>query len=62
MSKQKQPKDEAKDLQLDDPQDFTHSALSLLDSSLRCPLCYELLKAPVIITSCSHSFCSLCLR
>ncbi|ORY55314.1 hypothetical protein BCR35DRAFT_355756, partial [Leucosporidium creatinivorum] len=61
-SKQKQAKDEPNDLQLDEPQDFTHPALSLLDSALRCPLCYEVLKAPVIITSCSHSFCSLCIR
>ncbi|WPK27085.1 hypothetical protein PUMCH_004457 [Australozyma saopauloensis] len=35
--------------------------LSQLDSLQRCLICKDFLKAPVI-TSCNHTFCSLCIR
>lgn len=50
------------DVDLDTPSDFTASSLSYLDSVLRCPICSELYTAPVILTNCLHTFCSLCLR
>ncbi|KAI5479556.1 E3 ubiquitin-protein ligase RAD18 [Pseudohyphozyma bogoriensis] len=49
-------------LSLDDITDFDAPALQSLESTLRCPICVELFKAPVILTGCSHSFCSLCIR
>jgi len=48
--------------QLDDPTDFHSPLLQQLDSSLRCQICHELFTAPVILTNCSHTFDSLCLR
>ncbi|GAA5898020.1 hypothetical protein JCM5296_001456 [Sporobolomyces johnsonii] len=47
---------------LDDPSDFAFASLGELDKSLRCQICGELLSAPVILTSCQHTFCSFCLR
>ncbi|KAG4302635.1 hypothetical protein PCANB_001143 [Pneumocystis canis] len=35
--------------------------LRVLDEALRCNICKDLMIAPVI-TSCSHTFCSLCIR
>ncbi|KAK4332730.1 RING-type domain-containing protein [Rhodotorula toruloides] len=48
--------------QLDTASDFTSPSLSALESSLRCPICAEFFTAPVILTNCSHSFDSRCLR
>ncbi|KAG9017476.1 E3 ubiquitin-protein ligase rad18 [Tulasnella sp. 427] len=47
-----------------DPTDFpaTHDALRNLDESLRCPICKDLVRAPVMLTGCGHSFCSQCVR
>ena len=37
------------------------SSLSAIDSALRCQVCKDFYKDPVI-TSCSHTFCALCAR
>lgn len=37
------------------------TALAAVESSLRCQVCKDFFKTPMI-TSCSHTFCSLCIR
>lgn len=52
------------DTALPDPADWNPTrvpALSTLDASLRCEICKDFYNAPVI-TSCGHTFCSLCIR
>ena len=47
-----------------DPTDWLSTRLAsfaVLESSLRCQVCKEIFKTPMI-TSCSHTFCSLCIR
>lgn len=47
-----------------DSTDWLETPLSLLaplESSLRCQVCKDFFNNPVI-TSCSHTFCSLCIR
>ncbi|TID25680.1 DNA repair protein rad18 [Venturia nashicola] len=47
-----------------DPSDWLPTSLSLfapIDSALRCQVCKEFYNTPMI-TSCSHTFCSLCIR
>ncbi|CCE63024.1 hypothetical protein TPHA_0D03910 [Tetrapisispora phaffii CBS 4417] len=47
-----------------DPTDYAKSSipkLSQLDSLLRCHICKNFLKNPVL-TPCSHTFCSICMR
>lgn len=39
-----------------------HRSLSGLDLSVRCPICRELFRAPVLLFPCMHNFCSLCVR
>jgi E3 ubiquitin-protein ligase RAD18 len=49
---------------LPDPSDWLNTPLSLLgpvENSLRCQVCKDFFDTPVI-TSCSHTFCSLCIR
>ncbi|OJJ51251.1 hypothetical protein ASPZODRAFT_87395 [Penicilliopsis zonata CBS 506.65] len=49
---------------LPDSTDWLNTPLSLLaplESSLRCQVCKDFFNNPVI-TSCSHTFCSLCIR
>lgn len=49
---------------LPDSTDWLDTPLSLLaplESSLRCQVCKDFFDNPVI-TSCSHTFCSLCIR
>ncbi|KAJ5873952.1 uncharacterized protein N7529_002382 [Penicillium soppii] len=49
---------------LSDPTQWLETPLSLLaplESSLRCQVCKEFFDNPVI-TSCCHTFCSLCIR
>ncbi|KAH3903586.1 E3 ubiquitin-protein ligase RAD18 SCDLUD_001230 [Saccharomycodes ludwigii] len=49
---------------LKDPSDFVQTnvpELKDLDSLLRCHICKDFLSIPVL-TPCSHSFCSLCIR
>ncbi|WBW71889.1 Rad18-like protein ubiquitin protein ligase E3 [Schizosaccharomyces osmophilus] len=47
-----------------DPSDWNFTKLPRLkglDSSMRCLICHDFFKGPVI-TSCSHTFCSYCIR
>ncbi|KAI8387964.1 uncharacterized protein BYT42DRAFT_558425 [Radiomyces spectabilis] len=46
----------------DDPTDFRLVQLQTLDENLRCPICKELFKTTMILSTCSHSFCALCIR
>ncbi|QLL31088.1 hypothetical protein HG536_0A09050 [Torulaspora globosa] len=49
---------------LTDASDFAQSAvpqLTQLDKLLRCHICKEFLRVPVL-TPCGHTFCSLCIR
>lgn len=53
-----------KSFDLTDSTDWLDTPLSLLaplESSLRCQICKDFYDTPVI-TSCSHTFCSLCIR
>lgn len=49
------------DFELSDWKTTKLPRLSQLDSLLRCLICKDFLKAPVI-TSCNHTFCSQCIR
>src|ERR1700760_1724170 len=49
---------------ISDPSDFANTsipALSEFDTILRCQVCKEMFDTPMI-TSCSHTFCSHCIR
>ncbi|KAI8095054.1 uncharacterized protein B0P05DRAFT_524518 [Gilbertella persicaria] len=46
----------------DDPTDFKTTKLQILDEHLRCPICKELFNTTMILSTCSHSFCALCIR
>ncbi|OAD01462.1 hypothetical protein MUCCIDRAFT_165339 [Mucor lusitanicus CBS 277.49] len=46
----------------DDPSDFNATQLSTLDEHLRCPICKEIFDATMLLSTCSHSFCALCIR
>ena len=37
-------------------------SLETLEEALRCPVCGDLFKAPVAVSTCGHTFCSLCIR
>ncbi|KAI9305815.1 hypothetical protein BJ944DRAFT_61276 [Cunninghamella echinulata] len=47
---------------IDDPLDFKNSELQTLDENLRCPICKEFFNTPLILSTCSHSFCAICIR
>jgi E3 ubiquitin-protein ligase RAD18 len=52
------------DANISDPSDWLHTSLSTfvrLESALRCQVCKEFYNTPMI-TSCSHTFCSICIR
>ncbi|KAB8416440.1 hypothetical protein FH972_024959 [Carpinus fangiana] len=52
------------DFEVSDPTDWTTTSLANvapLDSALRCQVCKDFYKNAVI-TSCAHSFCSICIR
>ena len=56
------PTDESYDIS--DSTDWLHTPLPSLapvDSALRCQVCRDFYNTPMI-TSCSHTFCSLCIR
>lgn len=36
--------------------------LASMDASLRCPICGDVFRAPMMLASCGHTFCSLCIR
>ena len=49
---------------LPDPSDWLHTPVTQLgsvESALRCQVCKDFFNTPMI-TSCSHTFCSLCIR
>jgi len=39
-----------------------HVNLQNFDLSYRCSICYEIFTNPVVLVSCMHNFCSLCIR
>lgn len=47
---------------IDDPSDFQSSSFQKIDEQLRCPICKELFNTAMMISTCSHSFCALCVR
>ncbi|CDH54000.1 e3 ubiquitin-protein ligase rad18 [Lichtheimia corymbifera JMRC:FSU:9682] len=47
---------------VDDPTDFKDPRLQKFDHDFRCAICKELYTTPVLLTTCMHSFCSLCIR
>ncbi|KAI9151025.1 E3 ubiquitin-protein ligase rad18 [Blastocladiella emersonii ATCC 22665] len=49
---------------LDDPSDWpaAHKHAGDLDTHLRCSMCYELYKTPLMVVGCWHTFCSRCIR
>ncbi|XP_076447739.1 uncharacterized protein LOC143284692 [Babylonia areolata] len=36
--------------------------LQELEELMKCPICFDLMQAPVILPSCEHNYCSLCIR
>ncbi|KAH8923926.1 hypothetical protein BT69DRAFT_1281019 [Atractiella rhizophila] len=46
------------------PEDFLpyQPNLTLLEKNLVCQICKDLFSVPVILTTCSHTFCSRCIR
>lgn len=56
--------DNISDTNLPDPTDWLKTSLpsfATLESALRCQVCKDFYDTPMI-TSCSHTFCSLCIR
>jgi E3 ubiquitin-protein ligase RAD18 len=54
----------AHSIQLSDPSDWIGTAIEPLgkvDAALRCQVCKEYFRTPMI-TACTHTFCSLCIR
>jgi hypothetical protein len=47
---------------VDDPTDWPDKDWETIDTLLRCPSCKDLLNIARTVTSCGHTFCSLCLR
>lgn len=47
---------------IDDPSDFQANAFQDLDEHFRCPICKEFFETTMILSTCSHSFCALCIR
>ena len=50
--------------EVSDPTDWLNTplrSLAAVESALRCQVCKDFYNAPVI-TACSHTFCSLCIR
>ncbi|KAI7893232.1 uncharacterized protein EV154DRAFT_502152 [Mucor mucedo] len=47
---------------IDDPSDFQSRSFQELDEHFRCHICKEFFDTTMILTTCSHSFCALCIR
>ncbi|KAI8871741.1 hypothetical protein GQ42DRAFT_105806, partial [Ramicandelaber brevisporus] len=49
---------------VDDPSDWPvqQPHLRLLDQSLRCPICKDVYNSAMYLPTCTHAFCSLCVR
>ncbi|KAJ1679617.1 E3 ubiquitin-protein ligase rad18 [Spiromyces aspiralis] len=49
---------------IEDPTDWPEALphLHQLDAHLRCPICKEYFTTAMMLTSCGHNFCSLCIR
>ena len=50
--------------EVSDPSDWLHTSirpLAAVEAALRCQVCKDFFDTPMI-TSCSHTFCSLCIR
>ncbi|KAI8061599.1 hypothetical protein BC940DRAFT_310216 [Gongronella butleri] len=47
---------------VDSPLDFIDEQLQCFDQHMRCPICKELYDTPMILATCSHSFCARCIR
>ncbi|KAI8086707.1 uncharacterized protein BX664DRAFT_163577 [Halteromyces radiatus] len=47
---------------IDDPLDFETTELQTLDENFRCPICKEFYDTAMILSTCSHSFCAMCIR
>eukprot|EP01135_Chromosphaera_perkinsii_P005848 Nk52_evm8s368 gene=Nk52_evmTU8s368 len=45
-----------------EPTDFKDARFQEIDRELRCGICFEFCKTAMMLTSCSHNFCSLCIR
>ncbi|KAI8975623.1 hypothetical protein BDF20DRAFT_914515 [Mycotypha africana] len=46
----------------DDPSDFVYKELQTIDEHVRCPICKEIFTDIMMLSTCSHSFCALCIR
>ncbi|KJE91015.1 hypothetical protein CAOG_002219 [Capsaspora owczarzaki ATCC 30864] len=46
----------------DDATDWTMTELRNLDALMRCAVCLEFFNTAMMVTHCSHTFCSLCVR
>ncbi|KAL8588498.1 hypothetical protein ACOMHN_022285 [Nucella lapillus] len=33
-----------------------------LEELMKCPICFDLMQAPVLLPACEHNYCSLCIR
>ncbi|ORX43188.1 hypothetical protein DM01DRAFT_1313127 [Hesseltinella vesiculosa] len=47
---------------IDDPLDFNNEHLQSFDEHMRCPICKEFYNTAMILSTCSHSFCAMCIR
>lgn len=45
-----------------DPSDWSFGPLKELDALLRCSICFEYFTTAMILSNCSHTYCSLCIR
>jgi E3 ubiquitin-protein ligase RAD18 len=55
--------DATQDAMLDDePSDWPDASWQAVDAGLRCGICKEFFNAAMMLTGCSHNYCSLCIR
>ena len=53
---------DAGDLDDDEPDAWPEPEQRKLDASMRCSICQELFCMPVSFSTCTHTYCSLCIR